>query len=150
MHTRFVIALCVLGLTFASVAQASTRAVLRVRAVYRTVLTAEYFGPASGVCSHLTDAAVRSFTSGGLGTCRRAFAEVQHTLRRKARNVDNAGYTPNQWHEVVAAAMSDLNVHVHGARATAIGGQTGIQRRIRLVQVGGRWLLNSTPPSVGP
>lgn len=150
MRTRLALALCVLGLAFTSAAQASTRAAARVRAVYRTVLTAEYFGPASGVCAHLTAAAVRSFTAGGMGTCRRAFAETQHTLRRKAKNVDNAGYTPTQWHQVVETAMANLRVRVHGTRATAVGGQAGIPGRTKLVDIGGRWLLDSYPPSVGP
>ena len=37
--------------------------VAAIRAVYRTVLTAEYFGPASAVCRNLTAAGVRSFTA---------------------------------------------------------------------------------------
>lgn len=150
MRTRLALALCVLGLAFTSAAHASTRAAVRVRAVYRTVLTAEYFGPASGVCSHLTSQGIKSFTAGGMGTCRRAFADIQRALRRKARNVDTAGYTPTQWNQAVQTAMANLRVRVRGTRATAVGGQAGIPGRTRLVEIGGRWLVNSYPPSIGP
>lgn len=134
----------------AQAAGASSSAVTRVRTVYRTVLTAEYFGPASGVCSHLTAAGIRSFTAGGAGSCRHAFDQQQHILRHKTKGVDNSGYTAVQWRQVVNSVMGHLKVSVHGSHATAIGGESGIPGRTTLVRVAGEWLFSSYPPSIQP
>jgi hypothetical protein len=130
------------------VAEASSAAVTQVRAVYRTVLNAEYFVTASGECSHMTAAAVKSFTAGGGGTCQHVFAEQQYGLRHKIKDVDDSGYTAAQWRSVVTSVMAHLKVSVHGSRATAIGGESGIPGKTTLVELNGKWLFNSYPPSI--
>jgi len=131
----------------ASGAPASIGAATQIRAVYRTVLTAEYFGPASAVCLHLTAAGVMSFTATG-GTCLHAFDQEQHVLKHKVKDDDNSGYTAAQWRTEVKFVMAHLKVSVHGSHATAIGGESGIPGQTTLVKVGGKWLFNSYPPSV--
>jgi hypothetical protein len=152
MRTRAVIVVAVLTLATVgvgvAVAAGSSGGVTQVRTVYRTVLTAEYFGPASGFCSHLTAAAVRSFTAGGAGSCTHAFDQQQHVLRHKTKGVDDSGYTAAQWRVVVNSVMGQLKVSVHGTHATAIGGASGIPGRTTLVRVAGKWLFNSYPPSI--
>jgi hypothetical protein len=154
MRARVTIIGALLVLTTAAVgaqeAAASTNAVTQVRAVYRSVLTAEYFGPASGVCSHLTAAGVRSFTAGGAGSCRHAFDQEQHILRNKTKGVDDSGYTAVQWRQVVNSVMGHLKVSVHGSHAMAIGESSGIPGQTTLVRVAGEWLFNSYPPSIQP
>jgi hypothetical protein len=162
MRVRALIVVCVLVATAAATAtatatasaaataEASGTAVSQIRSVYRTVLNAEYFGPASGECSHLTAAAVKSFTAGGPATCTKAFDEQEHVLRHKTRGVDDSGYTANQWRQVVSSVMAHLKVSVHGARASAIGGQSGIPGKTTLVEISGTWLFNSYPPSIQP
>jgi hypothetical protein len=129
-------------------AQASSSPSTQVRAVYQTVLTAEYFGPASAVCSHLTAAGVKSFTAGGAGTCTKAFDQVQHVLKHKTKGVDDSGYSAGQWRSVVKSVMAHLKVSVHGSHATAIGGESGIPGQTTLVEVAGKWLFSSYPPSI--
>jgi hypothetical protein len=146
VRERLAIAAVILVLAGSAVAQASSGAVVRIRAVYRAVLTAEYFGPADAVCSRLATAAVRSFTSGGRMSCRHAFREAQRTLTNKSKNIDNTGYTRAEWRGVITTVMAHLKVRVHGRHATATGGPG----QTKLVRVGGRWLVNSYPPSVGP
>jgi hypothetical protein len=46
----------------------------QVESVYRSVRTAEYFGPASRVCSRLTATGLAAFAAGGGGPCPHAFA----------------------------------------------------------------------------
>lgn len=132
----------------AAPAESSTTAVSQIRAVYRTVLNAEYFGRSSAACSRLTAAGVRSFTAGGMTTCAKAFDAQQHTLRHKIKGVDDSGYSPAQWRAVVKTVMAHLKVNVHGSHATAIGGQSGIPGQTKLVKVNGKWLFNSYPPSI--
>lgn len=150
MRARLGIVTCVLALAAAAAAQASGGAVSEVRAVYRTVLRAEYFGPASAVCSNLTAAGVKSFTAGGIGSCRQAFEQTQHLLRHKTKGVDDSGYTPRRWRRVVSTVMAHLKVRVRGTRATAIGGQSGIPGQTTLVEVDGTWRFSSYPPSIEP
>ncbi len=65
-----------------------------IRAVYRTVLTAEYFGPASAVCGNLTAAGIRAFTAAAPGqSCTAAYDQLHHTLHHKQPGNDNSGYT---------------------------------------------------------
>ncbi|MEA2197340.1 MAG: hypothetical protein QOJ25_1391 [Solirubrobacteraceae bacterium] len=146
MRARLALAAIVLVLIGSAVAQASGGAVTRIRAVYRAVLTAEYFGPARAVCSHLTRAGVRSFTAGRTTTCGQAFREAQRTLTHKSKNVDNAGYTRAEWRAVITTAMAHLKVRIHGRHATATGGPG----QTKLVNIDNRWLVDSYPPSVGP
>jgi hypothetical protein len=154
VRARITIALVMLLLVSATaggaLARASSRAVTQIRAVYRAVLSAEYFGPAKAVCSRLTPAAVRSFTAGGRTTCKHAFRQDQRALARKSKNVDNSGYTRAEWRAVIAAGMAHLKVRVHGSRATATGGESGIPGEVKLVRVKGRWLVNGHLPSIGP
>jgi len=133
----------------ASASQAAGGSAAQVLAVYGSVLTAEYFGPASVVCDALTAAGVRSFTAGGAGTCQRAFAQQQHVLTHKTPDVDGSGFTPSAWRAEVRQTLATLKVTVHGAHASAIG-PSGIPGRTTLVQVKGRWLFSSYPPSIEP
>jgi hypothetical protein len=120
----------------------------QLRSVYRGVLLAEYFGPASDVCSQLTPAAVKSFTAGGAKSCTAAFAQEQHILRHKTAGVDDSGYTPAQWRRVIGVVMEHLQVSGHGARASVIGGDSGIPGRTTLVLASGRWRFSSYPPTI--
>ena len=138
----------VIAVCGAAVADASTSAVSHVRSVYRTVLNAEYFGPSNAVCSRLTAAGVRSFTAGGAGTCKNAFDQEQHVLKHKTPGDDDSGYRPSDWRHIVSNVMGALKVTVHGSRATATGGLSGIPGRTTLVKVKGRWLFSSYPPSI--
>jgi hypothetical protein len=133
----------------ASTAGAASGPVAQVRAVYRKVLTAEYFGPASAVCSRLARSGKRSFTAGGAPSCAAAFKAQQHILRHRTRGVDNSGYSPKGWRRTVNMVMSRLTVRAHGARASAIGAY-GIPGRTTLAKVRGHWLFTSYPPSVQP
>jgi hypothetical protein len=134
--------------TQAEAAGASGTPSAPVRAVYRTVLTAEYFGPARAVCARLTTRGRRSFTAAGASSCWAAFKSQQHILRHRTPGIDNSGYTPRGWRRVVRSVMAHLKVKVHGAHASAIGAPSGIPGRTTLVRVGGRWLFNSYPPSI--
>jgi hypothetical protein len=113
-----------------------------VRAVYRKVLTAEYFGPASAVCSRLTATGVRSFTAGS-GTCTRAFDQQQHVLEHKTPDDDNSGYSASGYRQVVNSFMAHLTVTITGSRAIATA-QSGLGPA-RLVRVDGHWLFNLCP-----
>jgi hypothetical protein len=134
------------GLALAPAGAAASSAT-QVRSVYRAVLSAEYFGPSSAVCGRLSASGRASFTAGGGGTCSHAFATQQHVLRHKVPGVDDSGYTPAQWRQVVDQVMAALKVTVNGSTASAIG-PSGIPGRTRLVTVGGRWLFTTYPPSV--
>ncbi len=130
-------------------ASAASPSSARIRAVYRSVLTAEYFGPASTVCSRLTARGVHSFTAGGQGTCRHAFDALQNVLRHKTPGVDDSGFTAPEWRTEVSDVMAHLTLSVHGVHAAAIG-PSGIPGRSTLVKVNGRWLFSSYPPSIEP
>ncbi len=121
----------------------------QIRAVYRSVLTAEYFGPAGAVCSRLTAGGVKSFTAGGQGTCRHAFDALQYALRHKTPGVDDSGFTAGEWRTDVAQIMAHLTLGIHGAHATAIG-PGGIPGQTTLVRVNGRWLFTGYPPTIQP
>jgi hypothetical protein len=130
-------------------ASASSRPVRQVRAVYRKVLTAEYFGPAKAVCSRLAASGKRAFTAETGGDCAAAFRAQRHILRHKTPQVDNSGYTPRQWRRTVNRVMAHLRVRVDGSRAAAIG-QAGLPGRTTLIQGSRGWLFTSYPPSVQP
>lgn len=130
-------------------AAAAGSAASQVRAVYRTVLNAEYFGPERAVCSRLTHSGLQSFTAGGAGTCRHAFDQQQHVLRHKVRGIDDSGFTARQWRAEVNQVMKTLKLTVHGTHATAIG-PSGIPGQTTLVEVNGKWLFSSYPPSIQP
>ncbi len=146
--TALAIALAAVAVSGATSSAASSSGP-QIRAVYRSVLIAEYFGPARAVCSRLTARGVRSFTAGGQGTCRGAFGALQHVLRHKTPGVDDSGFTARQWHMEVAQVMAHLRLSIHGARATAIG-PSGIPGLTTIVRVNGRWLFSSYPPSIEP
>jgi hypothetical protein len=129
-------------------AQASASTLSQVRTVYRSVLTAEYFGPSSGVCGRLTASGRASFTAGGGGTCAHVFATEQHVLRHKEAGVDDSGYTPAQWRTVVNQVMAMLTVTRHGSTKASAIGPSGIPGRTRLVKTGGRWLFTTYPPTI--
>jgi hypothetical protein len=114
----------------------------QVRAVYRKVLTAEYFGPASAVCSSLTAKGVRSFTA-GRETCTRAFDAQQHVLKHKTPGDDDSGYSASGWRQLVNSFMAHLTVTITGSRATATA-QYGLGAA-QLVRVDGRWLFDLCP-----
>jgi hypothetical protein len=146
--TAFAIALGTVAMSGAT-ASAASGSSPQIRAVYRSVLTAEYFGPASAVCSRLTASGVNSFTAGGQGTCRHAFHALQNVLRHKTPGVDDSGFTAREWRIEVAQVMAHLKLSIHGAHATAIG-PSGIPGQTTLVRVTGRWLFSSYPPSIEP
>ncbi|HEY5197880.1 MAG TPA: hypothetical protein VIJ51_12725 [Solirubrobacteraceae bacterium] len=129
-------------------AQASASSLSQVRTVYRGVLTAEYFGPSSGVCGRLSASGRASFTAGGGGTCAHVFATEQHVLRHKVPGVDDSGYTATQWRQVVDQVMAMLTVTLHGATKASAIGPSGIPGRTHLVKTGGRWLFTSYPPTI--
>jgi|SRR5580704_12902541 hypothetical protein len=89
--TAFAIALGTFAMSGAT-ASAASGSSPQIRAVYRSVLTAEYVGPASAVCSRLTASGVNSFTAGGQGTYQKI--ERGHTspewatVRRIAQALD--------------------------------------------------------------
>lgn len=114
----------------------------QVRALYRKVLTAEYFGPASAVCSSLTAAGVRSFT-GGRGSCTRTFDEQQHVLEHKTPGDDDSGLSPSAWRALVSSFMAHLTVTIKGSRATATA-QYGLGATT-LTRVKGQWLFDVCP-----
>jgi hypothetical protein len=123
--------------------------VTQIKSVYRAVLTAEYFGPASEVCSNLTARGVKYFTLGDPGHgCVYVFKQQQHALTHKIPDEDNTGYTPTQWRGLVVEILDHLKVTVHGTHATALGGESGIPGQTDLVEVNGHWLFNDYPPSV--
>jgi hypothetical protein len=124
-------------------------AVTQIKSVYRAVLTAEYFGPASELCSNLTRRAVKYFTLGDPGHgCVYVFKKQQHALTHKIPDEDDTGYSPTQWRGLVVEILDHLKVTVHGTHATAIGGDSGIPGQTDLVEVNGRWLFNDYPPSI--
>jgi hypothetical protein len=131
-------------------ANASSGPARQVRTVYREVLTAEYFGPASAVCSRLAASGRRAFTAGGARNCVAAFEAQQHILKHKTRGIDNSGYTPTQWRRIVNRVMTHLIVRVHGSRASAVGGQSGIPGKTTLIRRSRGWLFTSYPPSIQP
>jgi hypothetical protein len=142
--------IAVAGLGVAVVrAQAAAGPAGEVRTVYRSVLSAEYFGPASAVCGRLSARGRASFSAGGQRSCTQAFAAEQHVLRHPIAGVDDSGYSPAQWRQVVDRVMGRLTVTVHGSRASAIG-PSGIPGQTDLVKAGGRWVFTGYPPSIEP
>jgi hypothetical protein len=128
-------------------AQATPSAATQIKTLYKSVMLAEYFGPESAVCSHLTTSGVKAYT-GGLASCAKTFSEVQHTLRHKTKDVDDSGYTAGQWRTVVAQVLHTLKVKVSGSHATATDGGSGIPAPTKLTLVGGSWTFSSAPPSI--
>jgi hypothetical protein len=131
----------------APLAGAAPSAATQIKTLYKSVMLAEYFGPESTVCSHLTTSGVKAYT-GGLASCAKTFSEVQHTLRHKTKDVDDSGYTAGQWRTVVAQVLKTLKVKVSGSHATATDGGSGIPAPTKLTLVGGSWTFSSAPPSI--
>jgi hypothetical protein len=118
-----------------------------IRAVYRTVLTAEYFGPASAVCGNLTAPGIQAFTTAAPGqSCTAAYAQLHHTLHHKQPDNDNSGNTPKAYRSTVATFMANLKISVDHARAS-VHGPPGLGAS-RLVKVGGHWRFSAYPPTV--
>ena len=67
-------------------------------------------GRRSALCGRLTAHGRAAFTAGGGGSCTQAFAAQQRVLRHKVPGVDDSGYTPAQWREVVDQVMAALQV----------------------------------------
>jgi hypothetical protein len=138
--------LAVLGLVLPPAATAASPAAA-IRAKYRAVLTAEYFGPASVVCGNLTAAGVRSFTAAAPEeSCTAAYDQLRHILHHKQPDNDNSGYTAQAYRSVVAEFMANLNISVHGKRAS-VHGPSGLGAS-KLVEVHGRWRFSAYPPTV--
>jgi hypothetical protein len=128
----------------AGTASAATTA---IRDVYKTVLSAEYFGPVSAVCGNLTAAGAKSFTAGTRGqTCTQAYDALHHTLHHKIKGADDTGYTPTAYKRVVATFMANLTITVHGTRAS-VHAQSGLGPST-LIEAGGHWRFNAYPPTV--
>jgi hypothetical protein len=120
-----------------------------VKAVYRSVMLAEYFGPQSAVCGKLTSEGVKEFKlETATSSCDKAFRANQHVLKHKQPGNDNSGYTKSQWRTVVKQFVSGLKVKIHGSKASVTGPSN--LGDATLVSVGGHWLFASEPPSVGP
>jgi hypothetical protein len=118
-----------------------------IRAVYQTVLTAEYFGPASAVCGNLTAAGIRAFTAAAPGpSCTASYDQLHHTLHHKQPDNDNSGYTAKAYRGTVAMFMANLKISVRGKRAS-VHGPSGLGPS-RLVEVGGHWRFSAYPPTV--
>lgn len=118
-----------------------------IRAVYRTVLTAEYFGPASAVCGNLTAAGIRAFTGAAPGqSCTTAYAQLHHTLHHKQIDNDNSGYTPKAYRTAVATFTANLKISIDHTSAS-VHGPSGLGAS-RLVEAGGRWRFSAYPPTV--
>ena len=84
-----------------------------IRAVYRTVLTAEYFGPATAVCGNLTAAGIRAFTAAAPEqSCTAAYDQLHHTLHHKQPDNDNSGYTAKAYRSTVTTFMANLKISV--------------------------------------
>ena len=131
----------------AAPAGASAGAVGQVKSLYKSVMLAEYFGPASGVCSHLTAKGKKAYElEASAGTCPAAFKKLQHTLKHKTQGVDNSGYTPKQWRATVNDIVAHLTVHVNGSRASAVG-PSGVPGKTTLVKTSGGWIFTSAAPS---
>jgi hypothetical protein len=114
-----------------------------IRAVYRTVLTAEYFGPASAVCGNLTAAGIRAFTTATPEqSCTAAYDQLHH----KQPDNDNSGYTAKAYRSTVATFMANLKISVRGTRAS-VHGPSGLGPS-KLVEVGGHWRFSAYPPTV--
>ena len=149
--TRIVLAAAVGGLTVSGLllppAATAASPAAAIRAKYRTVLTAEYFGPASAVCANLTPAGVRSFTAAAPGeSCTAAYDQLHHILHHKQPDNDNSGYTAKAYRSVVATFMTNLKISVHGKRAS-VHGPSGLGAS-KLVEVGGDWRFSAYPPTV--
>lgn len=118
-----------------------------IRAVYRTVLTAEYFGPANAVCGNLTASGMQAFTAAALGqSCTAAYDQLHHTLHHKQPDNDNSGYTAKAYRSTVATFIASLKISVHGTRAS-VHGPSGLGPS-KLVEVGGHWRFSAYPPTV--
>ena len=132
-------------LALAPLAAAATPAAA-IRAVYRTVLTAEYFGPASALCGNLTAAGTRAFTAAAPGqSCKAAYDQLHHTLHHKQPDNDNSGYTAKAYRSTVATFMANLKISVRGTRAS-VHGPSGLGPS-KLVEVGGHWRFSAYPPT---
>ena len=119
-----------------------------IRAVYRTVLTAEYFGPASAVCGNLTAAGIQAFTAAAPGqSCTAAYDQLHHTLHHKQPDNDNSGYTAKAYRSTVATFIANLKISVRGTRAS-VHGPSGLLGASKLVEVGGHWRFSAYPPTV--
>jgi len=149
---RTVLAIAVCGLTASGLVVQPTAAIaapatVAIRSVYRTVLTAEYFGPADAVCGNLTTAGVRSFTATApRESCTAAYDQLRHVLHHKQPDNDNSGYTAKTYRTVVAAFMANLTINVHGTHAS-VHGPSGLGPST-LVETGGHWRFSAYPPTV--
>jgi hypothetical protein len=148
---RTVLAAVASGLTISALVMppAATAAspTAAIRAKYRTVLTAEYFGPARAVCGNLTAAGVRSFTAAAPSeSCTAAYDQLHHILHHKQPDNDNSGYTAKAYRTVVAQFMANLRISVHGTRAS-VHGPSGLGPS-KLVEAGGQWRFSAYPPTV--
>jgi hypothetical protein len=118
-----------------------------IRVVYRTVLSAEYFGPADAVCGNLTAAGRRAFTAATPGqSCTTAYGQLHHTLHHKQPDNDNSGYTAKAYRGTVAMFIANLKISVHGTHAN-VHGPSGLGSS-KLVEVAGHWRFSAYPPTV--
>ena len=147
LQTAALVAACA-SAAAAAPAGAATSAVGQVKAVYRSVMLAEYFGTASGVCGELTAKGRRDFElDTSSHTCPASWRAVHYELHHKIKGVDNSGYTPAQWRATVKNILAHLTVRARGATATAVG-PYGIPGKTKLILVRGRWVFDTAPPSV--
>jgi hypothetical protein len=131
----------------AGAATAKSSAPAAVKAEYRKVLSAEFFGPARAVCSQLTTEGLRAYT-GGVETCDTVFAGNQRAIALKVGGGTAAPNAAAAWRNEVTTIMAHLNVKISGRHATA-SDPSGAFRRSRLEQVGRGWKFTSAPPLPG-
>lgn len=151
MICRLSIAALIAALLVATpIASAHTSAAAsEVKAVYKSVMLAEYFGPQSAVCGNLTSEGVKEFKlETATSSCAKAFKANQHVLKHKQPGNDNSGYSKSEWRTAVKQFVSALKVRIHGSKASVTGPSN--LGDATLVKVAGHWLFASEPPSVGP
>jgi hypothetical protein len=135
------------GLVVQSMAAMAAPATVAIRTVYRTVLTAEYFGPTNAVCGNLTAAGIRSFTAAAPKEgCTAAYDQLHRILHHKQPDDDNSGYTAKAYRSAVSMFMANLTINVHGAHAS-VHGPSGLGPST-LVETGGHWRFGAYPPTV--
>lgn len=107
------------SLVATAIASAHTStAASKVKAVYKSVMLAEYFGPQSAVCGNLTSEGVKEFKlETATSSCAKAFKANQHVLKHKQPGNDNSGYSKPEWRTAVKQFVSALKVRIHGSKA---------------------------------
>jgi hypothetical protein len=132
-----------IGLLPLASASAKTSPAAAVRAEYRKVVLAEFFGPARAVCTQLTASGRRAYAGGH--RCTTVFAGDQRALALKLGGGPGSSVARNEWRNEVASVLAHLEVKLQGRRASAID-RSGVFHKAVLVRVGRYWRFSSVPP----